>query len=73
MNELPKLLSTKDAAEILGISEASLIAWRCAGDYRLPIVRIGRQVKYKLSDVLSYIDSNRQTGSAALDNLEPPA
>ncbi|WP_306520674.1 AlpA family transcriptional regulator [Rheinheimera sp.] len=53
-----KLLSTKDAAEVLGVSVAFLERDRWAGA-RVPFVKVGsRAVRYRMSDLTSYIDGN---------------
>jgi len=51
------LLTTKQAAEILGVSVAFLERDRWAGA-RVPFIKIGsRAVRYRHSDLLAYIDS----------------
>lgn len=51
------LLTTKQAAEILGVSVAFLERDRWAGA-RVPFIKIGsRAVRYRLSDLLAYIES----------------
>lgn len=56
-----KLLTTKEAAPILGVSEAFLERDRWAGA-QVPFIRIGsRAVRYRVSDLNAYIDSRRQT------------
>jgi len=51
------LLTTKQAAQILGISIAFLERDRWAGA-RVPFVKIGsRAVRYRYSDLLAYIES----------------
>lgn len=52
-----QLLTTKQAAEILCVSIAFLERDRWAGA-RVPFIKIGsRAVRYRLSDLLSYIES----------------
>lgn len=52
-----KLLTTKEAAPILGISIAFLERDRWAGA-RVPFIKIGsRAVRYRLSDLQAYINS----------------
>ena len=51
-----KLLTTKEAAPILGISIAFLERDRWAGA-RVPIKIGSRAVRYRLSDLHAYIDS----------------
>lgn len=54
---LDKLLTTKQAAPILGVSEAFLERDRWAGA-KVPFIRVGsRAVRYRLSDLESYIES----------------
>jgi predicted DNA-binding transcriptional regulator AlpA len=54
---LDKLLTTKQAAPILGVSEAFLERDRWAGA-KVPFVRVGsRAVRYRLSDLQGYIES----------------
>lgn len=40
-------MSTKDAAEYLGIAPSTLEVWRCTGRYNLPFEKIGRKVVYR--------------------------
>lgn len=54
-----ELLSRKDAAKYLGVTEHTLAVWKCTKRYALPVVKIGRLVKYKRSDLDSFI--SRQT------------
>ena len=51
------LLTTKQAAQILGVSVAFLERDRWAGA-RVPFIKIGsRAVRYRHSDLLAYIES----------------
>ncbi len=51
------LLTTKEAAPILGVSVAFLERDRWAGA-RVPYIKIGsRAVRYRLSDLRAYIES----------------
>lgn len=55
-----QLLSTPQAAKFLNVSIAFLERDRWAGA-RVPFVKIGsRAVRYRLDDLESYIDTNRQ-------------
>jgi len=52
-----KLLTTKEAAPLLGVSVAFLERDRWAGA-RVPFIKIGsRAVRYRHSDLLAYIES----------------
>ena len=45
------LLDGKNAAALLGISEGSMRNWRCCYGERIPSVRRGRRVYYRLEDL----------------------
>ena len=49
----PLLLSPRDAAKALSISEKTLFNYTKAGD--IPVVRIGRAVRYSLDDLKAWI------------------
>jgi predicted DNA-binding transcriptional regulator AlpA len=53
-----KLLSTAEAAAVLGLREATLVAWRSRGTADRPQpVRLGtRSVRYRETDVLAWRD-----------------
>lgn len=57
-----KLLTprAREAANILGLSEGTLMVWRSTGRYNLTYVKVGRRVMYKLSDVIQFIESRTQ-------------
>lgn len=52
-----RLLTRKEAAEVLGASEGTLAVWTCNKRYPIPIVKVGRLVKYRLSDLITFIDA----------------
>jgi predicted DNA-binding transcriptional regulator AlpA len=51
-----KLISAGKAADILGLKESTLAQYRWRGDTRLPWVKLGKTIRYKLSDIEAYID-----------------
>ena len=61
------LLSRTEAAEILRISPYTLAKWACkggkytqkvgGGGYGLPFIKVGRLVKYRLSDLEAWLES----------------
>ena len=59
-----KLVDEKLAAEILGITPGTLSVWRCTRRYPLPYVKIGRTVRYRLSDLEEFARS-RTVGTVA--------
>jgi excisionase family DNA binding protein len=50
-----ELLSRREAAAYLGVSEQTLAIWKCTGRYNLACVKVGRLVKYKKSDLDDFI------------------
>ncbi len=55
-----QLLTRKQAAKRLGIKDNTLAVWSCYKRYNLPCYKIGRCVKYKLSDIEAFISKNQQ-------------
>lgn len=51
------LLTTADAARMLDVTPGTLEVWRATKRYPLPHVKIGRNVRYRKSDVLAFIQS----------------
>lgn len=54
--ELPRLLSVKQASLYTGLSESTLNNARWRGDGP-PYIKLGRTVRYRAKDLLSYIDT----------------
>lgn len=52
-NIAPRLLDAKDAAHYLGISETTLRT------LRLPVLRIGRAVRFDVKDLDAYVETLR--------------
>jgi len=50
------LINRKEAAELLGVAESTLAYWKCVGRYDLKYVKIGRLVKYRMSDLEDFIE-----------------
>ena len=57
----PNLLTRKDAAEYLGITEHTLAVWQSTNRYGLPCIKIGRLAKYRKKDLDDFIQ-RRTTG-----------
>ncbi len=65
INQNPPLLTREQAAKYLGISVSALAAWACNKRYNLPMVRVGRLVKYRIQDLDDFINRNTIGGEAA--------
>lgn len=51
------LLSTAQVADITGNTVSTLNTWRCTRKVNIPYIKIGKTVRYRLSDVLEYLES----------------
>ncbi|OIQ66485.1 hypothetical protein GALL_519440 [mine drainage metagenome] len=59
-----QLLDTKQAAALIGMSVAFLERDRWAGA-RIPYIKVGvRAVRYRLSDLMSHIESNKRSSTS---------
>lgn len=56
----------KESAEFLGLETQTLAAWRCSGRYSLPYVRVGRKIRYRISDLERFLES-RTVGAVETD------
>lgn len=50
-----ELLTRRQAAAYLGVAEQTLAVWKCLGRYHLPCVKIGRIVRYRKSDLDTFV------------------
>ena len=50
------LLTRKQAADFLGVNEGTLAVWLCTKRYPLPVVKVGRLCKYRMSDLEAFIN-----------------
>lgn len=51
----PVHIDDKQAAEVLDIKPSTLAVWRSTGRYRLPYFKVGRLVKYRISDLAEFL------------------
>jgi excisionase family DNA binding protein len=52
-----ELLTREEAAAYLGIASQTLAIWRSTGRYHLPSVKVGRLVRYRRSDLDTFLAS----------------
>lgn len=55
-----QLLTRKEASKFLGVKENTLAVWATNKRYNLPFYKVGRLVKYKISDLEKFINFNKQ-------------
>lgn len=61
---LDECVDTDTAARILGVSAAALEKWRARGNSPLRFVRVGRLVKYRLSEIERYLDAAARSSTS---------
>ena len=64
MNNNITLVNDQDAADILGVSKGTLQVWRSTGRYNIPYIKTGRNVRYRVSDLMKLLDSRALTKTA---------
>jgi len=53
-----ELIDRTAAAEYLGVSAGTLANWACSGFRRVPHVKLGKRVKYRIADLDAFIQQN---------------
>ncbi len=56
MDNKDKLLTREEAAKYLGVAKTTLANWHVSKKRNITVVKIGRLVKYKLSDLDAFIE-----------------
>lgn len=64
--QVDSLLTTQEAAELLGISPATLNGWRCRG-VGPAFTKLGASVRYTARDLERFISSNRFSSTSEAD------
>lgn len=67
-NNPNRLLNRQEAAAFLGVKADTLAVWRSTRKYDIPIVKVGRLVRYRFSDLLDFIE--RRTINRPIDSRE---
>jgi len=55
------LFTPPEAAAYIGVSENTLSVWRCVGRYAIPFIKVGRLVRYRVSDLDAWLKSRTHT------------
>jgi excisionase family DNA binding protein len=61
--ELP-LIDEHNVAIRLGVSRATLQAWRCTRRVNLPFIKVGRLVRYRQEDIDAFIAAHTESQMA---------
>jgi len=59
------LLRPKRTAQLLDVTEPTLAVWRSTKRYPLKFVRVGRAIRYRLSDVEEFLRLRTESGDGA--------
>ena len=59
IKDQPELLDQSEAAEFLGLTANTLMAWRSTKRYDLPYIKVGGLVRYDVKDLLAFLDSRK--------------
>jgi len=51
------LLSVEQAAEFIGVASHTLDVWRCTKRHSIPYLKVGRLVKYRRTDLETWLTS----------------
>lgn len=60
-----KMMTRREAAAYLGVKANTLAVWQVTGRYSLPMVKVGRAVRYRLADLESWLASRTISGPSA--------
>jgi DNA-binding transcriptional MerR regulator len=60
---MKQLANNSKAAERLGIAAATLQYWRTTGAQKIPFIKVGGRVMYRISDLEKWLDQNTFTHS----------
>jgi len=61
-------MGNDDAANYIGVAGPTLETWRCTGRVKIPFIRIGRLVKYRISDLDNFL--SKQTTNEQVEKKE---
>jgi hypothetical protein len=56
------LLRPEKAAALLGVTEGSLAVWRSTKRYPLKYIRVGRVIRYRLTDIEEFLRIRGESG-----------
>ena len=65
------LLSRREAAKYLGVAEQTLAVWKCNRRVDIPVIQVGRLIKYRRTDLDRFLKAN--TVEIRADSEKPKA
>ncbi len=71
-NDPNQMLSTHDAAALLGLQPCTLAAWREDGSQPgLAFFKLGKAVRYRYSDLLAFIETRKASSTLVARQITP--
>lgn len=68
-----QMLSTQDAAALLGLQPCTLAAWREDGSQPgLVFFKLGKAVRYRYADLLAFIETRKASSTLTARHMAPP-
>jgi hypothetical protein len=68
-----QMLSTQDAAALLGLQPCTLAAWREDGSQPgLAFFKLGKAVRYRYADLLAFIETRKASSTLTARQMAPP-
>lgn len=68
-----QMLSTRDAAALLGLQPCTLAAWREDGSQpSLAFFKLGKAVRYRYADLLAFIETRKASSTLTARLVAPP-
>lgn len=58
------LLDENESAVLLGLAPGTLGVWRSTGRYKLPFIKVGRNVRYRRADLDAWLTSRTRANGA---------
>ena len=58
MDKPRELLNEQEASEFLDVAPGTLSVWRSTGRHAIPFIKIGRNVRYRRSDLVAWLDGH---------------
>lgn len=52
------IIDTDATAAYISVTPKTLIHWRCTGSVDLPFIKVGRAVRYRVSDIEEWLTKN---------------
>ena len=58
INKQEALINRQQAAAMLGCKATTLAIWKCTNRHALPYIKIGKNIRYRVSDIKDFIEKN---------------